>query len=145
MPFRLFLWWLGHRLTRRSLQDPRLQHCLHGRHLVFQLATRDGRIARHFLVADGRVLALAGAYPHADISLLFRDARCGLHVLRHSNRQLALLGALQDEDIEFRGNPALMLWLQELLDCLDTRPAAASPPDDPLAGRPRNPASQQPR
>lgn len=125
MRFRFLLWMLAHLLASASRQDSRLRRCLSGRRLVFQLQTRDGRIARHFIVGDLCVHSAGGIYPHADLSVIFCDAPCGSQALRRESRPQAFLEGIQDGAIEYRGNPALILWFQDLLDCLDPQPQPA--------------------
>ena len=58
---------------------------------MFQLQTRDGRIARHFIVGDLCVHSAGGIYPHADLNVIFCDALCGSQALRRESRPQAFL------------------------------------------------------
>ena len=55
MKFRLLLWVMGLLMARASRNNPAFQQQLKGKDLVFQMQTLDGRIVRHFIVANERL------------------------------------------------------------------------------------------
>lgn len=126
MLLRFLLWRFGRQLAAASQYNPRMQQQLTDRWLVFQLQTADGRSARHFSVTAGRLLTHAGHHPRPDIRLVFHNPHTLRRCLDPQQRQLVLLTGVQNGDIEFRGNPALSLWLQSLLDAADQRPMLAA-------------------
>lgn len=126
MLLRFLLWRFGRQMAAASQYNPAMQQQLAGRRLVFQLQTADDRIARHFIVTAGCMLTRAGRHPHPDIRLVFHNPRTLGYCLDPQQRQLVLLTGVQNGDIEFRGNPALSLWLQALLDAADRRPTQAT-------------------
>ncbi len=121
MKFRFLLWLLGRLLAGASRSNAEFREQLVDRDLVFQLQTRDGRIARHYIVQDLRIRSAAGCVAHPDFSIAFRDAAYGFSVLAASNRQLAFMQGIQNKDIQIQGNPALLLWFQGLVGQLGAR------------------------
>ena len=118
MKFRLLLWLLGRLLARASRSNAAFRAQLQDRELVFQLQTRDGRIARHYRVENQRIHSAAGSVPHPAFSIAFRDAAYGFATLTAANRQLAFMQGIQNKDIQISGNPALVLWFQGLTQLL---------------------------
>lgn len=114
MKFRLLLWLLGRLLARASRSNAAFRAQLQDRELVFQLQTRDGRIARHYRVENQRIHSAAGSVPHPAFSIAFRDAAYGFATLTAANRQLAFMQGIQNKDIQIQGNPALVMWFQGL-------------------------------
>ena len=121
MKFRFLLWLLGRLLAGASRRNPQFREQLVDRDLVFQLQTRDGRIARHFIVQNLRIRSAAGCVAHPDFSIAFRDAAYGFGILTATNKQLAFMQGIQNKDIQILGNPALVLWFQGLVSQLDPR------------------------
>lgn len=115
MKFRLLLWLLGRLLAGASRRNPEFREQLLERDLVFQLQTRDGRIARHFIVRDQGIRSGAGTVAHPAFSIAFRDAAYGFATLTAENRQLAFMQGIQNKDIQILGNPALVIWFQGLV------------------------------
>ena len=118
MKFRLLLWLLGRLLARASRSNAAFRAQLQDRELVFQLQTRDGRIARHYRVENQRIHSAAGSVPHPAFSIAFRDAAYGFATLTAANRQLAFMQGIQNKDIQIQGNPALAIWFQGLVQQL---------------------------
>ncbi|MCQ4348574.1 helicase [Pseudomonas stutzeri] len=126
MKFRLLLWLLGRLLAGASRRNPEFREQLQDRDLVFQLQTRDGRIARHFVVRGRRIRSAAGTVPQPAFSIVFRDAAYGFATLTADNRQLAFMQGIQNRDIQISGNPALVLWFQGLVQLLEGRKKQAA-------------------
>jgi len=116
--FRILLWLLGRLLAGASRSNPEFREQLVDRDLVFQLQTRDGRIARHFIVKDQRIRSAAGTVAQPAFSIAFRDAAYGFATLAAANKQLAFMQGIQNKDIQIQGNPALVLWFQGLTQLL---------------------------
>ena len=89
MRFRFLLWQLGRQLASASRRDGEFRRHLYEHQLIFQLRSRDGRVARHFLVADQRILPLAGSCPFADLDVVFSDDRWGCRALNPRSRHQA--------------------------------------------------------
>ena len=118
MKFRFLLWLLGRLLAGASRSNAAFREQLVDRDLVFQLQTRDGRIARHFIVHDQRIRSSGGSVARPDFSITFRDASYGFAILTAANKQLAFMQGIQNKDIQILGNPALVLWFQGLVSQL---------------------------
>ncbi len=115
MKFRFLLWMLGRLLAKASRSNPELQAQLAGKDLAFQLTTLDGKVARHFVVANQRIRSASGTHPEPAFSINFRDAAYGFATLTASNKQLAFMQGIQDKHIQIQGNPALVMWFQGLM------------------------------
>jgi hypothetical protein len=124
--FRILLWLLGRLLAGASRSNPEFREQLVERDLVFQLQTRDGRIARHFIVKDQRIRSVAGTVAQPAFSIAFRDAAYGFATLAAANKQLAFMQGIQNKDIQIQGNPALVLWFQGLTQLLGPRQKQAA-------------------
>ncbi|MNJ63326.1 hypothetical protein D3C77_592200 [compost metagenome] len=85
-----------------------------GKELVFQLHTLDGKIARHFIVKDQRVVSKRGPAQQPAFALGFKDAAYGFATMTAKNKQLAFMQGIQEKDIQIQGNPALVMWFQGL-------------------------------
>ncbi|TRX74545.1 helicase [Pseudomonas mangiferae] len=114
MKFRFLLWMMGRLMAKASRVDPGFQQQLAGKDLVFQLHTLDGRIARHYIVRDQRVVSKGGAYKDPDFALGFKDGAYGFATFTAKNKQLAFMQGIQNKDIQIQGNPALVIWFQGL-------------------------------
>ena len=126
MKFRILLWLLGRLLAGASRSNPAFREQLVERDLVFQLQTRDGKIARHFIVKDQRIRSAAGTVAQPAFSIAFRDAAYGFATLAAANKQLAFMQGIQNKDIHIQGNPALVLWFQGLTQLLGPRQKQAA-------------------
>jgi ubiquinone biosynthesis protein UbiJ len=131
MKFRFLLWMLGRMMARASRDNPAFRQQLAGKDLVFQLHTLDGRLARHYIVRDERVVGKRGPAAAPAFAVGFRDAAYGFAALTAKNRQLAFMQGIQNKDIQMQGNPALVIWFQGLIKYLV--PKKKKPMDDKVA------------
>ena len=115
MKFRFLLWMLGRLMAKASRQNPAFQEQLAGKDLVFQLHTLDGKLARHYIVKDQRVISKRGKAENPAFALGFKDAAYGFATMTSKNKQLAFMQGIQNKDIQIQGNPALVIWFQGLL------------------------------
>jgi hypothetical protein len=74
MKFRFLLWMLGRLMTKASRDNAEFQQQLAGKDLVFQLHTLDGKIARHFIVKDLRVISKRGTANQPAFAIGFKTA-----------------------------------------------------------------------
>jgi len=125
MKFRFLLWMLGRLMAKASRDNPAFQQQLAGKDLVFQLHTLDGKIARHFIVKDQRVVAKRGAYAEPAFAIGFKDGAYGFATMSAKNKQLAFMQGIQNKDIQIQGNPALVVWFQGLTKYLMPKKKAA--------------------
>lgn len=118
MKFRLLLWVMGLLMARASRNNPAFQQQLKGKDLVFQMQTLDGKIARHFIVANERIRSKGGTFAQPAFAIAFKDAAYGFTTLQARNKQLAFMQGIQDKAIQIKGNPALVMWFQGLMKYL---------------------------
>ena len=115
MKFRFLLWMLGRLMAKASRQNPAFQEQLAGKDLVFQLQTLDGKLARHYIVKDQRVVSKRGKAENPAFALGFKDAAYGFATMTSKNKQLAFMQGIQNKDIQIQGNPMLVMWFQGLM------------------------------
>ncbi|WNW12509.1 helicase [Pseudomonas sp. DTU_2021_1001937_2_SI_NGA_ILE_001] len=121
MKFRFLLWALGLLMVRASRNNPEFQQQLADKALTFQLQTADGKIARHYIVHEQRVRSVAGMVEAPAFAIAFKDAAYGFATLQATNKQLAFMQGIQNKDIQIKGNPALVIWFQDLTRYLKPR------------------------
>jgi hypothetical protein len=114
MKFRFLLWMLGRLMSKASRTNPDFQQQLADKELVFQLHTLDGKVARHFIVKNQRVVSKRGPAEQPAFALGFKDATYGYTTMTAKNKQLAFMQGIQNKDIQIQGNPALVMWFQGL-------------------------------
>ncbi|BAN51280.1 hypothetical protein [Metapseudomonas resinovorans] len=114
MKFRFLLWMLGRLMAKASRDNVEFQQQLAGKDLVFQLHTLDGKIARHFIVRDLRVLSKRGPASAPAFAIGFKDGAYGFATMSAKNKQLAFMQGIQNKDIQIQGNPSLVIWFQGL-------------------------------
>lgn len=124
MKFRFLLWMLGRLMAKASKTNPEFQKQLEGKELAFQLHTLDGKLARHFVVKDQRIVSRSGAHPAPAFALGFKDSAFGFATMTAKNKQLAFMQGIQNKDIQVQGNPALVMWFQGLTKYLKPKKAA---------------------
>lgn len=118
MKFRFLLWMLGRLMAKASRTNSEFQQQLAGKDLVFQLHTLDGKIARHFIVKDQRIVSKRGVASAPAFALGFKDATYGFATMTAKNKQLAFMQGIQNKDIQIQGNLALVMWFQGLMKYL---------------------------
>ncbi|MDH4871533.1 helicase [Pseudomonas sp. BN515] len=114
MKFRFLLWMLGRLMAKASRDNAEFQQQLAGKDLVFQLHTLDGKIARHFIVKDLRVVSKRGVASAPAFAIGFKDGAYGFATMSAKNKQLAFMQGIQNKDIQIQGNPGLVIWFQGL-------------------------------
>src|SRR5690554_7817424 len=77
MKFRFLLWMLGRMMSKASKTNPAFQKQLDGKDLTFMLHTLDGKVARHFVVANNRLESRSGAAQEQAFSIGFKDSAYG--------------------------------------------------------------------
>ncbi|MCO6055935.1 helicase [Pseudomonas sp. MOB-449] len=125
MKFRFLLWMLGRLMAKASRDNAEFQQQLAGKDLVFQLHTLDGKIARHFIVKDLRVVSKRGAASAPAFAIGFKDGAYGFATMSAKNKQLAFMQGIQNKDIQIQGNPGLVIWFQGLTKHLVPKKKAA--------------------
>jgi ubiquinone biosynthesis protein UbiJ len=121
MKFRFLLWMLGRMMSKASKTNSAFQKQLDGKDLTFMLHTLDGKVARHFVVANNRLESRSGAAQHPDFSIGFKDSAFGFATMNAKNKQLAFMLGIQDKNIQIQGNSMLVMWFQGLMKYLMPR------------------------
>lgn len=118
MKLRFLLWALGRMMAKASRSNSAFQQQLAGKDLTFMLHTLDGKVARHFVVANNRVESRAGVAQDPAFSIGFKDAAFGFATLQAKNKQLAFMQGIQDKNIQIQGDTKLVMWFQGLMKYL---------------------------
>lgn len=118
MKLRFLLWALGRMMAKASRSNSAFQQQLAGKELTFMLHTLDGKVARHFVVANNRVESHAGVAQDPAFSIGFKDAAFGFATLQAKNKQLAFMQGIQDKNIQIQGDTKLVMWFQGLMKYL---------------------------
>ena len=118
MKFRFLLWMLGRLMAKASRENPAFQQQLLDRDMSFQLHTLDGKIARHFIVKDQRIVSKRGRASAPAFAIGFKDGAYGFATMSAKNKQLAFMQGIQNKEIQIQGNPALVMWFQGLMKYL---------------------------
>ena len=126
MKFRFLLWMLGRLMAKASRTNPEFQQQLAGKDLVLQLHTLDGKMARHFIVKDQRIVSKRGVASAPAFALGFKDATYGFATMTAKNKQLAFMQGIQNKEIQIQGNPALVMWFQGLMKYLMPKKKSAA-------------------
>lgn len=131
MKLRFLLWALGRMMAKASRSNNAFQQQLAGKELTFMLHTLDGKVARHFVVANNRVESRAGVAQDPAFSIGFKDAAFGFATLQAKNKQLAFMQGIQDKNIQIQGDTKLVMWFQGLMKYLTPKkPKAQHRPSD---------------
>lgn len=117
LKFKLLLWLLSRLLQRAINSQAACAKYVNGKHLVFQIRTRDGA-GRHFTIENRKVRSAAGLNPSAKFTLSFSNAAKGFSVLSAKNGKDAFLSALHDQDLDISGDFIEVMWFQGLTEFL---------------------------
>jgi len=115
--FKLLLWLLSRLLQRAINSQPACAKYVDGKHLVFQIRTRDGA-GRHFTIENRKVRSATGLNPAAKFTLSFNNAASGFSVLSAKNGKEAFLNALHDQELDISGDFIEVIWFQGLAEYL---------------------------
>ena len=115
--FKLLLWLLSRLLQRAINSQPACAKYVDGKHLVFQIRTRDGA-GRHFTIENRKVRSATGLNPAAKFTLSFSNAASGFSVLSAKNGKEAFLNALHDQELDISGDFIEVIWFQGLAEYL---------------------------
>lgn len=118
MKLRFLLWALGRMMAKASRSNSAFQQQLADKELTFMLHTLDGKVARHFVVANNCVESRAGVAQDPAFSIGFKDAAFGFATLQAKNKQLAFMQGIQDKNIQIQGDTKLVMWFQGLMKYL---------------------------
>lgn len=114
MKFRLLLWVMGFLMSRASKKEPKLQEKIADKQINFQIKTRDGQVARHFVVADNLIKSHSGECQNPAFTLEFADASTGFATFTAANGQEAFMKAISQQSLKIIGDTNEVLWFQGL-------------------------------
>lgn len=81
---------------------------------VAEIRTEDGRVARHFRIAQGTIRSSRGPHPSPDYAMIYKDIPTALKVLKQGTEE-ASMKAMADGDVRFDGDLTFGMWFNELL------------------------------
>ncbi len=111
MKFWFILWFLGLRMAWLGRNNPKFRELLVAKDIVLQFQTRDGRIARHYIVRHDKVTPVAGRHSAPTTVLNFRDAAYAAGVLMSGGKDpMAFMKGVQSKDIVIEGDMAILMW-----------------------------------
>jgi molybdopterin guanine dinucleotide-containing S/N-oxide reductase-like protein len=117
---RVILFALTPMLNRAARTHPAFRAVLGQQRLVAQIQLKDGTIARHYLIADGKVRAKAGLHPRPDVAMLFKDVPTALAMLNPKADMGEVVHAAKNFKVMVVGPDSLSVWFMQLLNLLNT-------------------------
>lgn len=73
------------------------------------IKTEDGKAARYYTFAGGRVKSKSGSPSDADFTMVWKDAESAFKVMSSGN-QVAFMKAISDGTVKTEGDPTLAVW-----------------------------------
>ena len=119
MKFWFLLWALGLRMWWLARNNEDFQRKLSEQDLILQFQTHDGAIARHFVIKDERVRAVAGQHDKPSLTLSFKDASFAYKtILKAGKDPMLFMKGMQTQDIKALGDVNQMMWFMGLMKYL---------------------------
>jgi molybdopterin guanine dinucleotide-containing S/N-oxide reductase-like protein len=116
--FRAVLLGLGRMLTSAARKRPAFRAMLRRHSVVAQIQLKDGSIARHFLIREGRLTSVAGLHSRPDIAMVFKDVHTALAMMRPDPDMLEVVHAAKNFKVQVLGPDHLAVWWMQLLNFL---------------------------
>jgi 3-hydroxyisobutyrate dehydrogenase len=120
MRFRLLLFLLAKTIKRASQKNEMFQKIAAGKNVTFEIKTKDGKTARHFILNQGNLQTQPTTHPAPHFSIVFADSRYGFSVLTSKDKQ-AFINGILDKKISIEGDFTLVVWFQNLVSLLKKR------------------------
>ncbi|MCX4026543.1 helicase [Endozoicomonas sp. SM1973] len=114
MKFRFLLWMMGFLMARASKKEQKMREKIADKQLSFQIKTRDGHVARHFIVSNGLIKSHAGECETPAFTLEFADPNTGFTTFTAANAQEAFMKAIQKQTLRITGDTKEVMWFQGL-------------------------------
>ena len=119
MRFWILLLILGWRMRWLANNNEKFREKLENKDIVLQLRTASGKVARHYVVKDLKVVPHGGVHAKPNISLSFRDAQYAYEtIMKASKDQMVFMKGMGSKDIVVNGDPAEMMWFMSLMKFL---------------------------
>lgn len=112
--FRVVLWLLGLRLRWLGNNHEKFVEKLKGQDFTMQFRTFDGKAARAYHFADGKVEPLPGLVDKPSVTLSFLDGHFALNTLMAAGKDpSAMMKGVQEQKVKIEGDYGkLMLFMQ---------------------------------
>lgn len=118
--FKLLLWALALLMKKAARKNPDFAKQLEGKDFAFQLQTEDGKVTRHFVIADNQVRSKAKAHKDPAFTISFKDSLTGLSILTSKDKN-AFMKGIQDKEIKIAGDLSKVMWFQGITKYLKPR------------------------
>src|SRR5690554_5844842 len=109
--FRALLWALGLLMRKSARKNPDFRKQLDGKNFAFQLQTADGKVVRHYKIADKKVVSKRRAHKDPAFTISFKNAETGLRIMTSKDKN-AFMKGIQEKDIVISGDLSLLMWFQ---------------------------------
>ncbi|WP_225670691.1 SCP2 sterol-binding domain-containing protein [Thalassolituus marinus] len=118
--FQLLLWALALLMKKAARKNPDFTKQLEGKNFAFQLQTEDGKVTRHFVIANNSIRSKGKAHKDPAFTISFTDAATGLRILTSKDKN-AFMKGIQDKDIKISGDLSKVMWFQSISKYLKPR------------------------
>jgi len=95
------------------------QH-LAGKKLVVQIGLKDGSIARHFVIAEGKVRGHKGRASKPDAAMTFKDVDLAMDFLKPNPDSLVVIDAMKNFKVTAQGEDSILTWFGSLMNLINT-------------------------
>lgn len=119
MRFWILLLILGWRMRWLAKNNENFRDKLQNKDIVLQLQTASGKVARHYIIRDQRVVPVGGLHDKPTINLSFRDALYAYETIMKAGKDpMVFMKGMGSKDIVVSGDPADMMWFMSLMKFL---------------------------
>jgi anaerobic selenocysteine-containing dehydrogenase len=116
---RTILFALGPMLNRAA-RRPAFRAFLSRHDAVVQIGLKDGSVARHYVIAGGKVRSVAGAHPNPAVRMVFKDLRTALAMLKPAADMGQVVHAAKNFKVMVMGPDTLCTWFMQLMNLSQT-------------------------
>jgi len=102
-------------LRLAALREPAFRRRLAEHRLVAQIRTRDGKVGRHFIFANGRVRSRAGLHWRPDVTLCFDTAALGARLMTPPIDWYEQIAAQKNFNLTLDGPDELACWFVQTI------------------------------
>lgn len=117
---RTILFALGPMLNRVAGTRPAFRARLKQHDIVAQIGLKDGSIARHFIIAAGKVKSVAGLHPRPHVNMVFKDVDTALLMMKPDPDMGEVVHAAKNFKVMVMGPDPLVVWFMQLLNFSQT-------------------------
>jgi hypothetical protein len=117
--FRAILFALKPLLERAARKHSSFRIMLRQHNIVAQIQLKDGSLARHFIIADGRVKSRGGLHPRPDVAMVFKDVDTALVLMNPNPKMNDVVHAAKNFKVQVMGPDFLCVWFMQLLNLMN--------------------------